>query len=116
MLFFIKYGIARDPIDVGEFMIKWPSCETDQWADVMVSSVYSHVFYIPLFPSGKDAVVVCKKCGLRRYGVPFDSRLISNFHEVKRLYRHRLFTYTGAIIIALPFVLWLFFVIMRSVK
>ncbi|GAB2805810.1 hypothetical protein [Ferruginibacter profundus] len=109
----LKYGIARTPIGVGEYLIKCPSCETHQWAELLVSGVYSHVWFIPIMPNDKDAMVVCKKCGLKRYGVPFDARLISNYDDVKKLYRHKLFTYTGAIIIAFPFILWLLIIISR---
>lgn len=107
----LKYGIERTPIDVGEYLVKCPSCETHQWADIMVNSVYSHFYYIPLLPNDKDAIVICKKCGLKRYGVPYNARLISNYDEVKNLYPHKWFTYTGAAIIAFPFVIWLIFLI-----
>lgn len=106
MLFFFTYGLQKTPIDIGDFLVKCPSCETDQWAEVMVCSVYSHVYYIPLFPNDKEAMVVCKKCGLRRHGVSFNAKLVSNYQEVKHLYRHKWFTYIGAAVIALPFVLW----------
>ncbi len=105
----IKYGIERTPIDIGEYLVKCPSCETDQWAEILVSTVYSHVYYVPIIPNGKDAVVVCKKCGLKRYGVPFNGDLIKNYDEVKKQYRHKWFTYIGISIITLPFVLWIIF-------
>ena len=90
-----------------------PSCESDQWAEILVSSVYSHFCYVPIMPSDKDAMIICKKCGLKRYGVTFDSKLISNYSEVKKLYRHKWFTYIGVGIIALPIVLWLIFLVFK---
>jgi hypothetical protein len=116
MLLHIKYGLERTPIDTGEFLVKCPLCETDQWADIMISSVYSHIFYIPVMPSDKDAFVCCKKCGLKRHGVPFNSGLISNYKEVKKMYRHPAYTYIGAVIIAVPILLAVIFLIIDSIK
>ena len=112
----LKYGIERTPIDVDEYLVKCPSCETHQWADVMVYSVYSHFYYIPLLPNDKDAMVICKKCGLKRTGVPFDSKLINNYQEIKHKYRHRWFTYIGGAILAIPFILWLIFLFNKYLK
>jgi hypothetical protein len=106
MLFFIKYGTTTSPIDIGEYLIKCPSCESDQWADVMILSNYMYFFVIPIFPVGKEANIFCKKCGLKRYGASFDSKLISDYNEIKKHYHHPWFTYIGVGIIALPFVIW----------
>lgn len=105
----LKYGIERASIGTGEFMVKCPSCETDQWAEILVSSVYSHLYYIPLYPNDKDAYFCCEKCGLKRYGVPFDERLINNYEEIKGNYKHPWYTYTGVGIFAIPFFVWLLF-------
>jgi hypothetical protein len=114
MLIPVKYGIERTAIGIGEYLVKCPCCEAHQWADIMVYSVYSHFYYIPLLPNDKDAMVVCKKCGLKRYGVPFDAKLISDFDAIKKHYRHKWFTYTGVSIIALPFVIWMIALIMEN--
>ena len=90
---YVKVGIKPAIIDIGEYLIKCPSCETNSWADVMVISNYWHIFYIPVFPIGKEATTICKKCGLKRNGVPFDEKLINNFGEIKDLYRHPWYTY-----------------------
>lgn len=103
----IKYGLERASINTGEFLVRCPSCETTQWAEIMVSSVYSHLYYIPLYPNDKDAFVCCKKCGLKRYGVAFNVKLINNFEEIKGKYRHPWYTYIGVSIIAFPFLIWL---------
>jgi len=106
-MFFVKFGIATSPIGIGEYMVKCPSCESDQWADIVVLSNYAYFFVIPVFPVGKEANIFCKKCGLKRYGSAFDPRLISDYEQVKKQYRHPWFTYIGAGVIALPFVVWL---------
>jgi len=107
----IKYGIERAGIGTGEFLVKCPSCETNQWAEILVSSVYSHIYFIPLYPSDKDAYVSCKKCGLKRYGVPFNVKLINNYEEIKDKYKHPWFTYIGVGIIAIPLIVWLIIVV-----
>ena len=109
MFYFIKYGITKSPINIGEYMIKCPSCESDQMADVMILSNYAYFFVIPIFPVGKEANVFCKNCNLKRYGAGFDSKLISNYEEIKSLYRHPWFTYIGVAIILLPVVFAIIF-------
>jgi hypothetical protein len=85
------------PIDVDEFLVKCPSCEKHSWADVMIISRYFSYGRIPMFPSSKEANVICKTCGLKRYGMSFNPNLISNYEEVKRKYKHPWWTYIGAV-------------------
>jgi hypothetical protein len=106
-MFFIKFGTTSSPIDIGEYMVKCPACESHQWADVMVLSNYAYFFVIPVCPVGKEANIICKKCGLKRYGSSFDSRLISEYETVKKKYRHPWFTYIGVGIIAIPLLVWI---------
>ena len=97
----VFFGEKETPIGVDEFLVKCPSCETESLADVMVVSHYFHFYYLPFFPIEKDANVFCKTCGLKKYGISFNQNLISNYNEVKRKYRHPLFTYIGLIIVVL---------------
>ena len=71
---------------------------------IMVTKYY-HFFWVPIFPIKKDANVICKSCGLKRYDMLFDSGPLSNYKEVKMKFRHRSFTYIGIVIFALIFVL-----------
>ena len=87
-MFLPKYGIKTATIGVEEYLVKCPSCESYNWADVMVMSNYYYFAFVPIFPIYKDATVFCKKCGLRRTGVGFNSTLISNYSEVKHLYHN----------------------------
>ena len=102
--FLIKYGVANSPIEVVEYRVRCPCCESDEWADVMIVSNYYFFSFLPIFPCGKEANVICKKCGCKRYGAAFDSKLISNYEEVKKNYKHPLFTYLGVALAAFPFV------------
>ena len=92
----IIFGNKQTPIGLDEFLVKCPTCETHGWADIMVVSNYYHMYWIPMFPFEKNANIICKKCGLKRYGRSFDASLISNYYEVKGKYKHPLFTYAGA--------------------
>lgn len=97
----VIFGEKETPIGLNEFLIKCPSCETHSWADIMVVSHYFHFYFLPLFPTYKDANVICKTCGLKRYRTSFDQKLISNYNEVKSQYRHPWFSYIGLTIIIL---------------
>jgi len=78
----LPYGIKTVLIDVDEYFVNCPSCESYHWADVAVTSHYYHFSYLPIFPIEKDAYIVCKKCGLRRGGVPFNEKLIADYYAV----------------------------------
>lgn len=97
----VIFGIKETPINIDEFLIKCPSCEGYSLADVMVISKYSHFFWIPFSPIDKDANVICKTCGLKRYGMNFDSNLIDNYEQVKGKFKHPRFTYIGSAILFL---------------
>jgi hypothetical protein len=111
----MKIGSQSTPINIGEYLVKCPACESDHWADVMVVSNYWYFYFIPMFPLDKQANVICKTCGLKRYGSVFNSKLISNYEEVKHLYRHPWFTYLGVGMILFFFLLFLFFVFLLPV-
>jgi hypothetical protein len=91
----IIFGVRQTAIGIDELLIKCPSCEKHSWADVMIVSKYFHFFWIPFFPTEKELNIICKECGLKRYGLYFDSNLIGNFAEVKDKFRHPWFTYIG---------------------
>ena len=98
-MLFVIFGEQETPVGVDEFLVKCPSCETHSSADIIVVSHYFHFFYIPIFPTGKDVNVICKTCGLKRYGISFTQNLMTNYKEIKSQYRHPWFTYTGLAII-----------------
>ena len=100
----IIFGHKKTPIDFDEFLVKCPTCEFHSWADIMVLSVYFHFYWIPIFPFDKEANIICKKCGLKRYGRSFDSSLINNYNEIKDRFHHPWFTYSGAAFLTLIFI------------
>ena len=100
----IIIGTRTANIDVDEFLVKCPSCETDSWADVMIVSKYLHFYYVPIFPCDKEANIICNECGLKRYGRSFNSSLMSNYNEIKDKFRHPLYTYVGSGLISLAII------------
>ena len=90
----VIYGVKQVPIGLDEAFIKCPSCEVHNWADIMVISTYAHFYWIPFFPIDKEVNVVCKTCGLKRYGMTLNENLVNN-SEIKNKFRHPWFTYSG---------------------
>ena len=111
-----KYGIKTAIIGDGEYLIKCPHCECDTWSDILVISNYYHFFYVPIFPLYKDVTIFCKKCGLRRYGAPFNSTVFSDFSEVKRHYHNPWYTYIGITIATLFILLCVTFAIIGAIS
>lgn len=91
---FIIYGVQKANIGIDEIWIKCPSCEADNFADVMIQSNYYHIYFIPIAPFEKEASVICQKCGLKRYNVPFTPNFFKNYHEIRSKFKHPIYTYT----------------------
>ena len=87
------YGVKHANIGMDEFLVKCPSCEADKYADVMITSNYFHICWIPIFPFEKEAHLICQECGLKRYNFPFTAKNFKNYDEVKDKYRHPWYTY-----------------------
>ena len=96
----VVFGERSMNIGLDEMFVKCPACDSHQYADVMVVSNYYHFYFCPVFPTGKHLDIICQKCGLKRYGIGFDSNTIPDYELAKRKYRHPAITYSGAIIIA----------------
>lgn len=97
---FITYGVQQANIGMDELMMKCPSCEADNFADVMITTNYYHIYYIPIAPFEKEATIICQKCGLRRYHVPFGPKFFKNYYEIKSKFRHPIYTYFVLLFIA----------------
>ncbi len=95
MVLHIISGKRKVAIGVDEIFIGCPSCEAHNFSDIMISSVYFHILWIPFFPIRKEASLICKKCGLKRYDLPFDSRTLESCKDIKQKFKHPFYTYIG---------------------
>lgn len=89
----IIFGQYRTPIGVDQVLCRCNSCQKDTWSDLMVESVYIHLYYIPIFPVDKLANLICEECGNKRYGIEFSSKFIPTYPEIKSRFRHPPKTY-----------------------
>ena len=94
----ILFGTQKIDIGCDELLMRCPSCEQDNFADVMITSCYFHTYHVPIFPTDKEANIVCQACGLKRYETPFNATTFKNYPEIKGNFRHPLFTYAFAAI------------------
>jgi hypothetical protein len=108
------YGTNKVIIGLDEFLMRCPSCQSDTWQDVMVSSVYLHFFWIPSLPIDKLADTHCTKCGNRRYERGFDENLIKDYKEVKKKFRHPFYLYVVPAIILMGILTGIVFSIIPS--
>lgn len=108
MIVRLFFGTREIPVGMDEYQVRCPSCEGYSPADIMIVSKYFDFFWLPLFPIDKDANVICKTCGLKRFGMNFDSGLIPNYSNVKRNFRHPWFTYIGGVLLILILVIAIF--------
>jgi hypothetical protein len=105
----IFFGTKDTPIGIDEQFCYCQSCEGDSLADIMILSTYFHIYYLPLFPVSKEVNIICQKCGMKSYGLPFNSKVIKNYSEIKSKFKHPWFTY-----IFLGFILFLILIAIIS--
>ena len=91
----IIYGTSKIDVGVDEIMIECPSCEAHNFADIMISSRYLHIFFVPIIPRSKETTIICKKCGLKRDGLDFKGRTLQNYQELNSKFKHPYITYLG---------------------
>ena len=92
-MFLFIHGENRVPIGYDELYIKCQACEEHTLSEVMVFSKYYHFYWMPISPFAKEAHILCTKCGMRRFGVPFDKDIIPHYEEVKDKFHHPWYTY-----------------------
>lgn len=107
----IIHGVKKEPIGITEAMVKCPACEVDVYADIMVISEYYHFWFIPIFPTGKEINIICQKCGLKRYELPFNAKTLSQYDELKNRFKHPWHTY---VVMTIVFLL-IFIIILLSI-
>jgi len=105
----IFFGVKKATIGLDEMLVKCPSCEADNFADIMITSNYYHIYFVPIFPFEKEANIICQKCGLKRYDVPFNARTFKNYAGVKNKFRHPWYTYFFVGVMALVILISLLF-------
>lgn len=104
-MFFAKFGIAKVHLGTDTIFNRCPACEVDKEVDILVSSCYFQVYYIPLFPTEKEVTIICCTCGLKRIDLPFSDKYVRNYNEIKQFYKHPVYLYSGTIAIALAVLL-----------
>ena len=92
-------GTCTIPIGTEEFLVRCPSCEAHSPAEALILSRYYHIYWVPIVPLGKEATLICTKCGLQRPNRSFDADLISNYDEIRSKFKHPYFSYLGISII-----------------
>lgn len=97
----IFYGTQKSIIGMDTIFRYCPSFETNSIADIMVSGIYYHIYFLPIFPVSKEVDIVCQKCGLRIYGIDFNFKTINNYEEIKSKFRNPWYTYALTTFIAL---------------
>lgn len=102
------YGHAKTINGIDEAFVYCPSCEKSSWADIMVEGIYFHIYWVPIFPFDKTLNMICKECGLKRFGLPFNPTFLPNYYEIRNKYRHPFKTYFLLIILSLMVLMAIF--------
>lgn len=94
----IFYGKRKTLIGSYEaFMYECPHCEKHNTTILSVYSWYYHIFWIPLFPFDKEAYALCTECKAKRNESRFGPKLVTDFKENKKKFRHPWWTWMWTI-------------------
>ena len=97
---FLIHGIRRLELSGHLLPGACPICETAGSVQLFVLQPYVHFFWIPLFPTLKRGRTRCMICGheVKHKHLPIGT--IHLFHELKRQRRTPLWTFSGAVALA----------------
>lgn len=89
----VVFGVKKATLGIDEVLEKCPSCEADTFTDVFLTGDYYHIYYIPIFPIGKEISFFCQKCGLRRHNIPLNKETTKSYNDLNRKYKHPWYSY-----------------------
>ena len=77
-----------------------PACHVPDRLQVGLVSRYAHVYWVPLFPYQKIAVLQCTSCG-SSWEAPGPPALAPALRDTKRQHAHPVWTWSGLVLLAL---------------
>lgn len=86
-----KKGISGS-MDV--FMYECPYCEKNNSTILSFYSLYFHIFWIPVFPISKEGHAICTECKASRDELRFGPKLVAEFNENKKKFKHPWWTWS----------------------
>jgi hypothetical protein len=97
----IIYGTKATQLANERVTEKCPNCGTQNSIEMYVFQKYAHVFWIPLFPTGKTAVSECSHCKqvLKQKEMP--AALKASYDNVKAQYKTPIWTFSGLALLAI---------------
>jgi hypothetical protein len=93
------YGSRKKMIGASEaFLYKCPYCEETNTTSIAFFSNYYHIFFIPIFPFGKEAYASCSHCGAARSDNKFGPELVKQAKEVEGKFKPPFYLYAWLIL------------------
>ena len=96
------YGSRKKMIGASDaFLYKCPYCEETNTTSIAFFSNYYHIFFIPIFPFGKEAYASCSNCGAARSDNKFGPELVKQTKEMEGKFKPPFYLYTWLILFGL---------------
>jgi len=96
------YGSRKKMIGASDaFLYKCPYCEETNTTSIAFFSNYYHIFFIPIFPFGKEAYASCSHCGAARSDNKFGPELVKQSKELESKFKHPFYLYALTILFLL---------------
>ncbi len=92
----IFYGSKASTIKDGQINnVTCPDCETQTSMHYAIFGKYAHVYWIPLFPMGKTAVLECNHCKKTNYAKDLPEEIKRKFMREKEGVRAPIWNFAG---------------------
>ena len=97
----IIFGSVSKEIGRGKIRTTCINCQEPNTINMFIVQRYAHIYYIPFFPTEKNAFSECSGCNHFLHEIQFSEKYKNGFKEIKSQIKTPLWMYTGLGIIAL---------------
>jgi hypothetical protein len=103
----ILYGRKAKSLGTEAIIGKCGNCGNQNTMQMSIVQTYAHVYWIPMFPTGTEAVTECYHCKQVLREAQFTPQLREEYKEVKARLGRPIWAYTGLMIIGVVIVIGL---------
>lgn len=94
-------GIGKKKLSTEAIGSKCPSCSSDEMMMVDIYARYFALFWIPVFPLGKEAQITCPKCGHKPEMHTLPASFFLETEQMKSVLSSPGYLFTGSVLILL---------------
>lgn len=97
----VKFGTSTILLGVHDpYPLQCPHCKKLGSLDFMITGNYFYIYYIPIWPTGKEGYGKCSNCGFKIDTLKYNKLTRDSFKDFSKNYRYPAYAYVGIILIS----------------